>query len=179
MVKHIAAALLPLLLTGINALPSAPNADYLGTASSTVLFFLTSDDSLHLRSKLSNIHVKWMEPVSHGDLTLSYGDCEVLGTRSPSAHHHIGTTRLEDHDFLPDRFVWTVPEDAMGGGCLHAYLKRPDAVQIELVGRSGPISILSKKVKRAGNELNWNEGPWFDSAKYVTCLGAVLRSTRN
>jgi hypothetical protein len=72
MVKHIAAALLPLLLTGINALPSAPNADYLGTASSTVLFFLTSDDSLHLRSKLSNIHVKWMEPVSHGDLTLSY-----------------------------------------------------------------------------------------------------------
>lgn len=98
---------------------------------------------------MKNIKINYNAPLD-GDLSLHYGSCEAA---SPDdCHHTLGRTHVGSHPFAkrhiahldqrPTKFVWLPPSDITSGGCLHAF---SDDV---LVGRSAPISVMSRKSKR-------------------------------
>lgn len=96
-----------------------------------------------------NVHINYNAPMS-GALSLHYGSCEAAS--SDDCHHTLGRTHVGSHplakrhvahpDQRPTKFVWLPPSDISSGGCLHAF---SDDV---LVGRSAPVSVMSRKSKR-------------------------------
>jgi hypothetical protein len=56
-------------------------------------------------------------------------------------HHEVASHYIK-RSGRPERFVWIVPEDAVHGGCLHAYSGST------LVGRSTPVRIHHQPSKR-------------------------------
>lgn len=124
---------------------------------------------------IANIHISYTLPLS-GPLSLHYGSCSSPLSHPKESHHHkIGSTAVGDHPFAkqhvgwedqrPERFVWLVPEVAHDGGCLFAYSGN------DVVGRSEPVTVMSRKSRRHGivlGEIGDAEGPWFDGVEYLS-----------
>lgn len=124
---------------------------------------------------LSNIHVAYHAPVD-GHFALHYGACDRSASHPKLAYHEVGSTYIGKHGLAarhidwdeqrPTRFVWIVP-DSVVDGCLHAYSGE------DWIGSSGPISVVSKKAKRAADpsidlgDIADTEGPWFDGVAYL------------
>jgi len=112
-----------------------------------------TSDSIH------NIHVDYVNEDFDGELHMVYGACNMLAVHQ--AHSVVGRTFVEAHA-KPKRFVWIVPENAISGGCLHAFAGS------ELLGRSNPIAIGSPMKKRQViSDVADSEGPWFDGVAYM------------
>lgn len=104
-------------------------------------------DSLH------NIHVDISKDFE-GHIEIVHGSCDIADIKD--GHHKIGSAFVR-RDARPDRFVWTIPEDALHHGCLHGYSNN------QLIGRSAPIAITEPLHKRETiSEVADMSGPWFD-----------------
>lgn len=98
---------------------------------------------------MHNVRITYNQALD-GDLSLHYGPCDVEST--DECHHSLGRTYVGSHPLAkrhdshehrrPTRFVWLPPVDTATGGCLHAFSGNV------LVGRSGPITVVSRKEKR-------------------------------
>lgn len=108
---------------------------------------------------LHNIHIDYTKTDFTGDLAILFGECESATIEEH--HHFIGRTKVRA-EARPKRFVWSIPENAFSGGCLHAFSDG------ELVGRSGPVTIGSPlKRRQVISEVADTEGPWFDGVAYM------------
>lgn len=110
-------------------------------------------DSIH------NIHIEYTSHDFNGDVQMVYGSCDNDSTTQKD--HNIGRTQV-DLTSRPTRFVWIVPQEIIGGGCLHAFSAS------KLVGRSKPISVGRPTSKREAiaDVADWT-GPWFDGVAYM------------
>lgn len=98
---------------------------------------------------MHNVQISYNAPLD-GDLSLHYGSCEARSY--DDCHHELGRTHVGSHDLAkrhadhpdqrPSKFVWLPPADTNTGGCLHAFSGN------DLVGRSAPVTVTSKKQKR-------------------------------
>lgn len=126
------------------------------TPRSDLLFFKplsVTIDSVH------NVHVGYGDDDFEGEVRVVYGDCDM--TSHDGRHHDVASHWLK-RTARPERFVWIVPEDAVHGGCLHAYSGTA------LIGRSTPISIKHQPRKRQEiSEVADAMGPWFDGVAYM------------
>jgi hypothetical protein len=112
-----------------------------------------ASDSLH------NIHIQYAKEDFVGELQMVYGDCNLV--ESHERHHLIGRTEIGVGS-KPTRFVWIVPDNALSGGCLHAFSGS------ELVGRSNPVTVVAHMRKRQTiAEVADISGPWFDGVAYM------------
>ncbi|RMZ68381.1 amine oxidase [Pyrenophora seminiperda CCB06] len=136
------------LAGGALATPTAPRSD--------LLFFKplsVTSDSVH------NIHVGYGDDDFEGDVRLVYGDC---GMRSHGDRHHEIASHYIKRSDRPERFVWIVPEDAIDGGCIHAYSGSA------LIGRSTRIPVKHQPRKREDmSAIADAMGPWFDGVAYM------------
>lgn len=118
--------------------------------SASILFqgpVSVTSDSVH------NIHVEISEAFE-GHVRIVHGQCDMIDIEQH--HHEIGSTYVR-REARPDRFVWTVPEDAIHQGCLHGYSGG------KLIGRSAPVNIVEPLHKRQTiSEVADMSGPWFD-----------------
>lgn len=104
-------------------------------------------DSLH------NIHVEISKDFE-GHIEIVHGSCDMADIED--GHHKIGSAFVTPGS-RPDRFVWTIPEDALHHGCLHGYSNG------QLIARSSPIAIKEPFHKRETiSEVADMSGPWFD-----------------
>jgi monoamine oxidase len=110
-------------------------------------------DSVH------NVHIEYDDEAFEGDVIVVYGDCNMK--HHNERHHELGSTFV-GRSARPDRLVWIVPDNAMHGGCLHAY---SDSA---LIGRSAPITVKQPTRKREEiSEVADMTGPWFDGVAYM------------
>jgi monoamine oxidase len=110
-------------------------------------------DSVH------NVHIEYDDDSFEGDVIVVYGNCEMK--HHSERHHELGSTFV-GRSARPDRLVWIVPDNAMHGGCLHAY---SDSA---LIGRSAPITVKQPTHKREDiSEVADMTGPWFDGVAYM------------
>lgn len=147
---HIKTLCLPLflLVRGITASPTT-EADSLYFQSPVSITY----DSVH------NIHVSFAEHAPEGQVQVLYGDCGI--TEADHAQHHVSSFVLK-RDALPDRLIWIVPQDAIDGGCLHAYSED------QRIGRSQPIALaVSPRKRELLNEIGDSNGAWFDGVRYL------------
>ncbi|KAF2105768.1 hypothetical protein BDV96DRAFT_508891 [Lophiotrema nucula] len=115
--------------------------------------FMVTSDSVH------NVHIGYGDESFEGDVQVVYGACDMTG--SHERHHEIGSTFFR-RDARPTRLVWIVPEEAIHGGCLHAYSGSG------LIGRSAPIAISKNLRKREDmSQISDWTGPWFDGVAYM------------
>jgi len=136
------------LAGGAIASPVAPRSD--------VVFFkplAVTSNSVH------NVHVGYGDDDFEGEIRLVYGEC---GMKSHADGHHDVASHYIKRSSRPERFVWIVPDDAVHGGCLHAYSGS------NLIGRSAPISIQHPPRKREEiSDVADAMGPWFDGVAYM------------
>jgi monoamine oxidase len=130
---------------------SKPLADH-----SNIISFkksVVTTDSVH------NVHIGYGDDAFEGEIRVVYGPCSM---ESPhQMHHEVGSTTL-DRSTRPERFVWIVPEDTVGGGCLHAYSGS------SLIGRSAPVVVRQNLRKREDiAAIADASGPWFDGVAYM------------
>lgn len=145
--KKLSLPLFLLLGSAIASPAAAPDAVYFSGPLSA------SYQSAH------NIHVSFTENVPEGHVSVFHGDCDII--QPEHAHHHVSTFILK-RDAVPDRLVWLVPEDAVDGGCLHAYSGD------RLLGRSEPISMtVSRRKRELLHEIGDSNGLWFDGVQYL------------
>lgn len=110
-------------------------------------------DSVH------NIHVEISEGFE-GHLRIVHGPCDMVDVES---HHHEISSTFVRRDKRPDRFIWTVPEDALHQGCLHGYSNGV------LIGRSAPVHVAEPLRKRQTiSEVADMSGPWFDGVEAMS-----------
>ncbi|KAK3995543.1 putative L-amino-acid oxidase [Cladorrhinum sp. PSN332] len=128
-----------------------------------------------ITSRLSNIHVTFLEPVG-GDVVFTYGACDQQ--RADDSHHFIATALGGTYD----RLIWIIPEDVNSDGCISAWSK-PTGL---LLGRSDEQHFdrenfqrqRSRRLSRRDDNPNsismdnstgvdvW--GPWFDGVELLT-----------
>ncbi|KAF1953731.1 hypothetical protein CC80DRAFT_137478 [Byssothecium circinans] len=136
------------LASGIS---SSPPTDH-----SNVIFFKPSTvttDSVH------NIHVSYDNDDFEGEVRVVYGSCNMRAAHQMD--HEVGSTILR-RSLRPERFVWVVPEDAVHGGCLHAYSGS------SRIGRSTPVTVKQNIRKREDiSAIADASGPWFDGVAYM------------
>ncbi|KAF1831629.1 L-amino-acid oxidase precursor [Decorospora gaudefroyi] len=136
------------LAAGVVAGPVFPRSD--------ILFFkplVVTTGSVH------NIHVAYGDDDFESEVRLVYGDCVMA---RHSEHHHEVTSHYIKRSGRPERFVWIVPEDAIHGGCIHAYSGSA------LIGRSAPVSVKEHPRKREDiSAVADAMGPWFDGVAYM------------
>ncbi|KAF2451775.1 hypothetical protein P171DRAFT_493252 [Karstenula rhodostoma CBS 690.94] len=115
--------------------------------------FQVSSDSVQ------NVHIGYGDDSFEGDVQVVYGACDMAG--SHERHHELGSTFFR-RDARPERLVWLVPDEAVHGGCLHAYSGS------SLIGRSAPIAITRNFRKREDmSKISDWSGPWFDGVAYL------------
>lgn len=136
------------LASGAVASPLAPRSD--------VIFFKpvsVTSDSVH------NVHIGYGDDAFEGELRVVFGDCDMSG---PDARHHdLGSTWIK-RSSRPERLVWVVPDNAVHGGCLHAYSGSA------LIGRSAPVAVKHQPRKREEiSQIADMMGPWFDGVAYM------------
>ncbi|KAH7070108.1 flavin-containing amine oxidoreductase-domain containing protein [Paraphoma chrysanthemicola] len=136
------------LARGAVASPLAPRSD--------VIFFKpvsVTSDSVH------NVHIGYGDDAFEGELRVVFGDCDMSG---PDARHHdLGSTWIK-RSSRPERLVWVVPDNAVHGGCLHAYSGSA------LIGRSAPVAVKHQPRKREEiSQIADMMGPWFDGVAYM------------
>jgi monoamine oxidase len=123
---------------------------------SDLLFFKplsVTPDSVH------NVHIGFGDDAFEGDVRVVYGSCDMADL--DNMHHELGTTRVT-RAARPERFVWIVPDNAVHGGCLHAYSGSA------LIGRSAPITVKQPTRKREEiSDVADVTGPWFDGVAYM------------
>ncbi|KAI4911455.1 uncharacterized protein J4E92_010268 [Alternaria infectoria] len=136
------------LAGGAIASPVAPRSE--------VVFFkplAVTSNSVH------NVHVGYGDDDFEGEIRLVYGEC---GMKSHADGHHDVASHYIKRSSRPERFVWIVPDDAVHGGCLHAFSGS------NLIGRSAPISIQHPPRKREEiSDVADAMGPWFDGVAYM------------
>jgi monoamine oxidase len=82
--------------------------------------------------------------------------------KSHADGHHDVASHYIKRSGRPERFVWIVPDDAVHGGCLHAYSGST------LIGRSAPVRIHHQPKKREEiSDVADAMGPWFDGVAYM------------
>ncbi|KAF1999220.1 hypothetical protein P154DRAFT_523440 [Amniculicola lignicola CBS 123094] len=115
--------------------------------------FTVTSDSVH------NVHVEYGDKAFEGEVRVVHGGCDM--TEVHHMHHELGTTFIR-REAQPERFVWVVPDNAVHGGCLHAY-SGPN-----LIGRSAPITV-SRNIRKREDiaEIADASGPWFDGVAYM------------
>ncbi|KAJ4287562.1 hypothetical protein N0V90_012265 [Kalmusia sp. IMI 367209] len=110
-------------------------------------------DSVH------NVHVNYEDDSYEGNLRVVYGPCGMYDAYE--AYQELGTINLK-RSLRPERLVWIVPDDAIHGGCLHAYSGS------ELIGRSEPVVVKRNLRKREDiAAVADSSGPWFDGVAYM------------
>lgn len=123
--------------------------------SSIVIFKDTavSTDSVH------NVHVNYADETFEGHVHVAYGPCDMQHVHE--AYQELGSIDLKRSE-RPERFIWIVPENAIHGGCLHAYSESG------LVGRSKPVSVRRNLRRREDiAAVADSSGPWFDGVAYM------------
>ncbi|RAR05452.1 L-amino-acid oxidase precursor [Stemphylium lycopersici] len=136
------------LVGGAVSSPVSPRSDLLVFKPLEV-----KSDSVH------NIHVNFNDDDFEGEVRLVYGEC---GMKSHSERHHDVASHYIKRSSRPERFVWIVPEDAVNGGCLHAYSGSG------LVGRSARVRVTHQPKKREEiADVADTMGPWFDGVAYM------------
>lgn len=136
------------LAGGAIASPVTPRSDLLLFKPLTV-----TSNSVH------NVHVGYGDDDFEGEVRLVYGNC---GMKSHADGHHDVASHYIKRSGRPERFIWIVPEDAVHGGCLHAYSG------FTLIGRSEPVRIHHQPKKREEiTDVADAMGPWFDGIAYM------------
>ncbi|KAF1850375.1 uncharacterized protein K460DRAFT_327171 [Cucurbitaria berberidis CBS 394.84] len=136
------------LASGALSSPVIPRSDLLFFKPLTV-----ATDSVH------NIHIGYGDDDFEGEVRVVYGNCDMAGHHE--RHHEVASHWIKRTD-RPERFVWIVPDNAVHGGCLHAYSGPA------LIGRSAPVSVKHQPRKREEiSKIADMMGPWFDGVAYM------------
>lgn len=123
--------------------------------SNIVIFKETrvSTDSVH------NVHLSYGDDSFEGNVRVAYGPCGMHHTHEE--YQELGNVHLKRSQ-RPERFIWIVPDDAVHGGCLHAYSGS------ERIGRSSPVSVRRNLRRREDiAAVADSSGPWFDGVAYM------------
>jgi hypothetical protein len=132
------------------------------TAQATSSLPLRLETRSALNSRLTNIHLEYLEPVE-GLVSFTYGSCYSPGAHE--SHHVIGRSQHSSHD----RLVWIIPDDVFSGGCISAW-----SASGALLGRSEEQHFKIKNRRRSLTSIPMSnasgidaEGPWFDGVELL------------